>query len=166
MPARPASDSSSPGVPLTQARRIAADSSSRIAADSCPLVVGRESQCPLVFTPPSAAHRPRRSREITPPSVGKANPPSAAASSVEGKANPRPRFTSARSRLRAHSSPPAPAVVWSSPPAAAIICQASRLWYPQTAAAVLTSQPAVAVFDQTVTTVFLTVYVCLAPEDS
>ncbi len=99
------------GLPLTQARRIAADSSSpdcrwlklaglpltqarRIAADSCPLVVvGRESQLAPHFTPPSAAHRPRRSREITPPSVGKANPPSAAASSVAGKANPPSAFT-------------------------------------------------------------------------
>ncbi len=91
---RPASDSSPPdcrwlklaGLPLTQARRI--------AADSWPLVVvGRESQLTSQFTPPSAAHRPRRSREITPPSVGKANPPSAAASSVAGKATRRPRFT-------------------------------------------------------------------------
>ncbi len=106
------------GLPLTQARRIAADSSSpdcrwlklaglpltqarRIAADSCPLVVvGRESQLAPHFTPPSAAHRPRRSREITPPSVGKANPPSAAASSVAGKANPPSAVHSARSRLR------------------------------------------------------------------
>ncbi len=105
------------GLPLTQARRIAADSSSpdcrwlklaglpltqarRIAADSCPLVVvGRESQLAPHFTPPSAAHRPRRSREITPPSVGKANPPSAAASSVAGKANPPSAVHSARSRL-------------------------------------------------------------------
>ncbi len=44
----------------------------------------------LCITPPSAAHRPRRSREITPPFVGKANPPSAAPSSspFAGKANP------------------------------------------------------------------------------
>ncbi len=98
---RPASDSSPPdcrwlklaGLPLTQARRI--------AADSWPLVVvGRESQLTSQFTPPSAAHRPRRSREITPPSVGKANPPSAAASSIAGKANPPSAVHSARSRLR------------------------------------------------------------------
>ncbi len=83
---RPASDSMPAGLPLTQARRI--------AADSCPLVVvGRESQLTSQFTPPSAAHRPRRSREITPPAMGKANPPSAAASITRGKPTRRPRFT-------------------------------------------------------------------------
>ncbi len=109
-----------------------------------PLVVGREGQLTTVcFTPPSAAHLLCR---------GESQP------AVRGSLGPQP--------AEAPSSPPAPAVVWSSPPAAAIICQASRLWYPQTAAAVLTSQPAVAVFDQTVTTVFLTVCVCLAPKGS
>ncbi len=89
------------GLPLTQARRIAADSSSPDCRWLMPLVVGREGQLTTSqFTPPSAAHRPRRSREITPPSVGKANPPSAAASSVAGKANPPSAVHSARSRLR------------------------------------------------------------------
>ncbi len=85
---------------------------------------------------------------------------------LRGESQPAVRGSLGPQPAEAPSSPPAPAVVWSSPPAAAIICQASRLWYPQTAAAVLTSQPAVAVFDQTVTTVFLTVFVCLAPEGS
>ncbi len=90
---RPASDSSSPdcrwlklaGLPLTHA--------------SWSSLAGKANSLPL-FTPPSAVQRPRRSREITPPSVGKANPPSAAASSVAGKANPPSAVHSARSRLR------------------------------------------------------------------
>ncbi len=107
---RPASDSMPAGLPLTQCppaclwfqlARSAADSSSPDCRWLMPLVVGREGQLTTVcFTPPSAAHRPRRSREITPPSVGKANPPSAAASSVAGKANPPSAVHSARSRLR------------------------------------------------------------------
>ncbi len=112
------------------------------------LVVGREGQLTTVcFTPPSAAHLCFTCFFY----AGKANPPSA--------------VHSARSRLRL---PPArrPLPLCGQARRAAIICQASRLWYPQTAAAVLTSQPAVAVFDQTVTTVFLTVCVCLAPEGS
>ncbi len=86
---------------------------------------------PLQFTPPSTAHRPRRSREITPPSVGKANPPSAAASSSRGRPTRRPRSLGPPLAV-ASSSPPAPAVGWSSQP----------LWF---------RQPVVAVFDQTVT---------------
>ncbi len=78
-----------------------------------------------------------------------------------GKPTRRPRFTRP---AEAPSSLPAPAVVWSSPPAAAVICQASRSWYPQPAAAVLTSQPAVAVFDQTVTTVFFNCLCVFSPE--
>ncbi len=107
---RPASDSMPAGLPLTQCppdcrwlklAGLPLTQARRIAADSWPLVVvGRESQLTSQFTPPSAAHRPRRSREITPPSVGKANPPSAAASSVAGKANPPSAVHSARSRLR------------------------------------------------------------------
>ncbi len=164
---RPAADSSPPdcrwlklaGLPLTQARRI--------AADSCPLVVvGRESQLnPFLFTPPSAVHRTRRSREITPPSVGKANPPSAAPSGTRGKPTRRPRFT--RPAAGWGSLQPAGPCRWVVKPAGCCrYCQASRLWYPQPAAAVLTSQLAVAVFDQSVTTVFLTVSGCLAPEGS
>ncbi len=133
------------GLLLTQARRI--------AADSCPLVVvGGESQLnPFLFTPPSAAHRTRRSREITPPSVGKANPPSAAPSGTRGKPTRRPWFTR-----------PAAGCGSLQPAGPCRYCQASRLWSRQPAAAVLTSQPAVAVIDQTVTMVFLiTVFVCV-----
>ncbi len=151
MPARLiAADSSPPdcrwlkpaGLPLTQARRI--------AADSCPLVVvGRESQLTSLFTPPSAAHRPRCSREITPPSMGKANPPSAAASSARGKPTRRPRFT--RPAAGWGSLQPAGPCRWVVKPAGCCrYCQAGRLWF---------RQPAVAVFDQTVTKVFLTVSV-------
>ncbi len=116
---RPASDSMPAGLPLTQCppaclwfqlARSAADSSSPdcrwLKLAGLPLtharwssLAGKANSLPL-FTPPSAAHRPRRSREITPPSVGKANPPSAAASSVAGKANPPSAVHSARSRLR------------------------------------------------------------------
>ncbi len=144
---RPASDSMPAGLPLIPARQecrwlklagLPLTQARRIAADSCHWS-----------------------------SAGKANSPLSVsrASSTRGRPTRRPR-TLGPQPAEAPSSPPAPAVVWSSPPAAAIICQASRLWYPQTAAAVLTSQPAVAVFDQTVTTVFLTVCVCLAPEGS
>ncbi len=70
------------GLPLTQARRIAADSSRGLPLTHAPLaaVGGEATRHFPQFTPPSAAHRPRRSREITQPSVGKANPPSAAPS--------------------------------------------------------------------------------------
>ncbi len=150
-------------LPLIQARRIAADSSSpdcrwtqarRIAADSCPLVVvGRESQLT------SSVHA-AVCGSPTPPFAGDH-------AAVHGESQPAVRGSLGPQPAEAPSSPPAPAVVWSSLPAAAVICQASRLWYPQPAAAVLTSQPAVAVFDQSVTTVFLiTVSVRLAPEGS
>ncbi len=66
------------GLPLTHARWSS--------------LAGKANSLPQ-FTPPSAAHRPRRSREITPPAMGKANPPSAAASSSRGKPTRRPRFT-------------------------------------------------------------------------
>ncbi len=81
---------------------------------------------------------------------------------VRGESQPAVRGSLGPQPAEAPSSPPAPAVEWSSPPAAAVICQASRLWYRQPAAAVLTSQPVEAVFDQTVTKVFLsTVCVCV-----
>ncbi len=137
------------GLPLTQARRIAADSSSPDCRWLMPLVVGREGQLTT-----SLFHAAIR------------GPPVFHVLLLRGESQPAVRGSLGPQPTEAPSSPPAPAVVWSSPPAAAIICQASRLWYPQTAAAVLTSQPAVAVFDQTVTTVFLTVCVCLAPEGS
>ncbi len=123
------------GSPLTQARWITADSSSPDCHWLMP--AGRRSRGKLIhhalsITPPSAAHRPHRSREITPPSVGKANPPSAAPSSSRGRPTRRPR-----------SLGPPPAVASSSLPLSG---QASRLW---------SRQPTVAVFDQTVTKVFL-----------
>ncbi len=167
---RPASDSMPAGLPLTQALRIAADSSSLdcrwLKLAGLPLtharwssLAGKANSLPL-FTPPSAAHRPRRSREITPPAMGKANPPSAAASSTRGKPTRRPRFT--RPAAGWGSLQPAGPCRWVVKPAGCCrYCQASRLWYPQPAAAVLTSQPAVAVFDQSVTTVFLTVFLCV-----
>ncbi len=154
---RPASDSMPAGLPLIPARQecrwlklagLPLTQARRIAADSCHWSSAGKANSPLSVS----RRRPR------PTSVSRA-------SSTRGRPTRRPR-TLGPQPAEAPSSPPAPAVVWSSPPAAAIICQASRLWYPQTAAAVLTSQPAVAVFDQTVTTVFLTVCVCLAPEGS
>ncbi len=91
---------------------------------------------------------PRRSREITPPFVGKANPPSAAPSSSRGKPTRRPRSLGPPPAV-ASSSPPAPAVEWSSQPV--MVSPAgrgrilTRLW-PK---------------------VFLTLFlVCLAPEGS
>ncbi len=87
---RPASDSMPAGLPLTQCPPACR----WLKLAGLPLTPARWSSLTgkanslHQFTPPSAAHRPRRSREITPPSVGKANPPSAAASSVVGKANP------------------------------------------------------------------------------
>ncbi len=148
---RPASDSMPTGLPLIQARRIAADSSPpdccwlklaglpltqarRIAADSSPpdccwlklaglpltharwpSLAGKANSPLPQFTPPSAAHRPRHSREITPPSMGKANPPSAAPSSSRGRPTRRPRSLGPPPAV-ASSSPPVPAVEWSSQP--------------------------------------------------
>ncbi len=133
---RPATDSMPAGLPLTQcppacrwlnARRPAADSSSPdcrwLKFAGLPLtharwssLAGKANSLPL-FTPPCAAHRPRRSREITPPAMGKANPPSAAASSSRGKPTRRPRFTR-------------PAAGWGSlqPAGPCRIWQASRPW--------------------------------------
>ncbi len=131
------------------------------AADSCPLVVvGGESQLnPFLFTQPSAAHRPRRSREITPPSVGKTNPPSAAPSGARGKPTCRPWFTWPAAGCGS-LQPAGPCRCVVKPASCCRYCQASRLWSRQPAAAVWTSQ--LAVFDQTVTMVFLiTVFVCV-----
>ncbi len=145
--ARSAADSSSPdcrwlklaGLPLTQARRI--------AADSCHWSSAGKANSPLSVS----RRRPR------PTSVSRAS------STREGQ--PAVRGHSARSRLRP-LQPAGPCRCVVKPAGCCHYCQASRLWYPQPAAAVLTSQPAVAVFDQTVTTVFLTVCVCLAPKGS
>ncbi len=141
-PARSAADSSSPdcrwlklaGLPLIQARRIAADSCHWSSA-------GKANSPPLCFTPPSAAHQ------------------CFTCFFYAGKATRRPRFT--RPAAGWGSLQPAGPCRWVVKPAGCCrYCQASRSWYPQPAAAVLTSQPAVAVIDQSVTTVFLTVFVC------
>ncbi len=150
---RPAADSMPAGLPLTQcppaclwlnARRIAADSSSPdcrwLKLARLPLtharwssLAGKANSLPQ-FTPPSAAHRPRRSREITPPATGKANPPSAAASSSRGKPTRRPRFT--RPAAGWGSLQPAGPCRWVVKPAGCCrYCQAGRLWSRQPAAA-------------------------------
>ncbi len=139
------------GSPLTQARRIAVDSSSPDCRWLMP--AGRRARGKLIhhalsITPPSAAHRPRRSREITPPSVGKANPPSAVPSSSRGRPTRRPRSLGPPPSV-ASSSPPASAVEWSSQPVMVLPAGCgrilTRLW-PK---------------------VFLTLFcVCLAPEGS
>ncbi len=118
---RPASDSSPPdrswlkpaGSPLTHA----AGHRSR----------GKLIHHALSITPPSAAHRPRRSREITPPSVGKANPPSAAPSSSRGRPTRRP-WSLGPPPAVASSSPPAPAVEWSSQPVMVPPAGRGRIW--------------------------------------
>ncbi len=153
---RPAAESMPAGLPLTHARRPASDSCPPaclwlkpaglpLTHARCPPLAGKANSPLPQFTPPSAAHRPRRSREITPPSVGKANPPSAAASSSRGKPTRRPRFT--RPAAGWGSLQPAGPCRWVVKPAGCCrYCQASRLWSRQPAAAVLTSQPAVAVY--------------------
>ncbi len=118
---RPASDSSPPdcrwlklaGLPLTHAR--------------WPPLAGKANSPLPQFTPPSAAHRPRRSREITPPSVGKANPPSAAPSSSRGRPTRRPRSLGPPPAV-ASSSPPVPAVEWSSQPVMVSPAVCGRIW--------------------------------------
>ncbi len=140
---RPASDSMPAGLPLIQACRIAADSSLPdcrwLKLAGLPLTHARwsslagKANSPLpLFTPPSAAHRPCRSREITPPSVGKANPPSSASpSGSRGRPTRRPRSFGPPPAV-ASSSPPAPTVGWSSQPVmvspAGHGCILTRLW--------------------------------------
>ncbi len=135
---RPASDSMPAGLPLIQARRIAADSSPPdcrwLKLAGLPLTHARWpplagiANSPLPqFTPPSTAHRPRRSREITPPSVGKANPPSAAPSSSRGRPTRRPLSLGPPPAV-ASSSPPAPAVEWSSQPVMVSPAGRGRIW--------------------------------------
>ncbi len=142
---------SPPGVPLTQVRRIAADSSSpdcrwfKLAGLPLTHATGRRQGRPTHHLFVSRRH-PR------PTSVSRA-------SSTRGKPTRRPRFT--RPAAGWGSLQPAGPCRWVVKPAGCCrYCQASRSWYPQPAAAVLTSQPAVAVIDQSVTTVFLTVFVC------
>ncbi len=109
----------------------------------------------------------RRRLRLTDPAVrgrsrrrpwGKANPPSAAASS-SGESQPAVRSSLGPQPVEAPSSPPAPAVEWSSQPAAAVIVKPAGYGFASRPLPNLTSQPAVAVFDQTVTKVFLTVSV-------
>ncbi len=156
---RPASDSMPAGLPLTQCppaclwfqlARSAADSSSpdcrwlKLAGLPLTHATGRRQGKPMHHL--VSRHRPR------PTSVSRA-------SSTRGKPTRRPRFT--RPAAGWGSLQPAGPCRWVVKPAGCCrYCQASRSWYPQPAAAVLTSQPAVAVIDQSVTTVFLTVFVC------
>ncbi len=155
------------GLPLTQARRIAADSSS----PDCRLLMpaGRRwqgkpthflsSRRRLRLTDPAVRGRSRRRpwgkpthRRRLPLFRGESQP------AVRGSLGPQP--------AEATSSPPAPAVEWSSQPAAAVIVKPVGYGLASRPLPNLTSQPAVAAFDQTVTKVFLTVSVCLAPEGS
>ncbi len=152
------------GLPLTQARRIAADSSS----PDCRWLMPAGRRWRGKPTLPLSVHAairgspnpPFRGR-FTPPSVGKANPPSAAPSGTRGRPTRRPWFT--RPAAGCGSLQPAgPCRCVVKPASCCRYCQASRLWSRQPVAAVLTSQPAVAVIDQTVTMVFLiTVLVCV-----
>ncbi len=139
---RPAAESMPAGLPLTQcppaclwlnARRPASNSSPPIAADSsspdcCWLMpAGRRWRGKPLATSSVSRRRPRLTHppfagESPPPIRGKANPPSAAASSSRGKANPAIRGSPRPTvRPEAPSSPPAPAVEWSSQPAAVVI---------------------------------------------
>ncbi len=81
---------------------------------------------------------------------------------VRGESQPAVRGSLGPQPAEAPSSPPAPAVEWSSQPAAAVIVKPAGYGLASRPLPNLTSQPAVAVFDQTVTKVFLTVSVCLA----
>ncbi len=148
---RPASDSMPAGLPLIPARQecrwlklagLPLTQARRIAADSCHWSSAGKANSPLSVS----RRRPR------PTSVSRA-------SSTRGRPTRRPRFT--RPAAGWGSLQPAGPCRWVVKPAGCCrYCQASRSWYPQPAAAVLTSQPAVAVIDQSVTTVFLTVFVC------
>ncbi len=109
---RPASDSMPAGLPLTQCppaclwfqlARSAADSSSPdcrwLKLAGLPLtharwssLAGKANSLPL-FTPPSAAHRPRRSREITRRPWGKPTHRRRLPLVSRGKPTRRPRFT-------------------------------------------------------------------------
>ncbi len=164
---RPAADSMPAGLPLTQTRRIAADSSSPDCRWLMP--AGRpwqgkpthflSSRRRLRLTDPAVRGRSRRRpwgkpthRRRLPLFRGESQP------AVRGSLGPQP--------AEAPSSPPAPAVEWSSQPAAAVIVKPAGYGLASRLLPNLTSQQAVAVFDQSVTTVFLTVSVCLAPEGS
>ncbi len=148
---RPASDSSSPGVPLTQARRIAADSSSpdcrwlKLAGLPLTHATGRRQGRPTHHCRFHAAVR---------------GPPVFHVLLLRGESQPAVRGSLGPQPVEAPSSPPAPAVEWSSQPAAAVIVKPAGYGLASRPLPNLTSQPAVAEFDQSVTTVFLTVFVC------
>ncbi len=95
---------SPPGVPLTQVRRIAADSSSPDCRWLMPLVVGREGQLTT-----SLFHAAIR------------GPPVFHVLLLRGESQPAVRGSLGPQPAEAPSSPPAPAVEWSSQPAAAVI---------------------------------------------
>ncbi len=79
---------------------------------------------------------------------------------LRGESQPAVRGSLGPQPVEAPSSPPAPAVEWSSQPAAAVIVKPAGYGLASRPLPNLTSQPAVAEFDQSVTTVFLTVFVC------
>ncbi len=80
---------------------------------------------------------------------------------VCGESQPAVRGSLGPQPAEAPSSPPAPAVEWSSQPAAAVIVKPAGYGFASRPLPYLTSQPAVAVFDQTVTKVFLSIVLCV-----
>ncbi len=148
------------GLPLIQARRIAADSSSPDCRWLMP--AGRRwqgkpthflnSRRRLRLTDPAVRGRSRR-RPWGKPTHRRRLP------LVRGESQPAVRSSLGPQPVEAPSSPPAPAVEWSSQPAAAVIVKPAGYGFASRPLPNLTSQPAVAVFDQTVTKVFLTVSV-------
>ncbi len=158
---RPASDSMPAGLPLTQ------------CPPACLWLNARQECCwlklaglPLTHATGRRQGRPTHhllvSRRRPRPTLFHAavrGPPVFHVLLLRGEGQPAVRGHSARRRLWLY--PAAGPRRWVVKPAGCCrYCQASRLWYPQPAAAVLTSQPAVAVFDQSVATAFLTVFVC------
>ncbi len=148
---------SPPACLWLKARRIAADSSSPdcrwLKLAGLPLTHARWSS--LAGKANSLLSSRRRLRLTDPAVRGRSR------RRPWGKPTHRRRFT--RPAAGWGSLQPAGPCRWVVKPAGCCrYCQASRLWSRQPAAAVLTSQPAVAVIDQTVTMVFLiTVFVCV-----
>ncbi len=139
---RPASDSSSPGVPLTQARRIAADSSS----PDCRWL--KLAGLPLTH---ATGRRQGRSTHHYLFHAAVRGPPVFHVLILRGESQPAVRGSLGPQPVEAPSSPPAPAVEWSSQPAAAVIVKPAGYGLASRPLPNLTSQPAVAEFDQTVT---------------
>ncbi len=153
---RPAAESMPAGLPLTHARRPASDSCPPaclwlkpaglpLTHARCPPLAGKANSPLPQFTPPSAAHRPAvrgrsRRRPWGKPIHHRRLP------LVRGESQLAVRASLGPQPAEAPSSPPAPAVWVVKPAGCCRYCQASRLWSRQPAAAVLTSQPAVAVY--------------------